>query len=171
MKLKYFFLFIASAICYSNSLSAQGIGIGNTNPVKKPLKVVFAKEYSGIDSGFVKDRTLSVGIIRCPLANSLFKGLIVAVPYKIQKKEETNMINVGELGVTGYYLVQNVRPLTNLASGSEVDGSKIKFACSIMDIIIYKGLPQVATGTIYGTYDTSNGSYSIKIHEDPLLDE
>ncbi len=168
MKLKYFFLFIASAICYSNSLSAQNIV--DTIRVADSLKSVVAGDCSGIDSAFVKGRTLSTGIIRCSMPNSLYKGLFVTVHYQIQKKGKIKTIKADEPRVIYYNLLPDIPQAKNI-SATVVDGSKINFVCGIADVIDYHGTPWRTAAMVRGTYDTSDGKYSINIREYVPLDE
>ncbi len=168
MKFKYLFLIFISTVCYSNLLSAQNIV--DTVRVKDSLKSVVAGDCSGIDSNFVKGRTLSTGIIRCSMPNSLNNGLFVTIPYQIQKKGKIKTIKVGELRTIYYHLLPGMGSVKN-NSRSVVEGSKINFVCGVGDLIIYRGQPWSTAAMVYGTYDTSNGKYSINIREYVPLDE
>ncbi len=133
--------------------------------VADSLRFIKMEEYLGKDSTFVKDQRVSIGTALFPGEKNQIGGLIIYFGYKLNKKGGQSLPAIGSFVLKSYPIPQGTDPLTVFSSASDVNGDKIAFAISAIDLISWDGKPWGAPTTIYLNYDISNGKYSIQINQ------
>jgi hypothetical protein len=133
--------------------------------VSDSLKSVLAGEFSGKDSSFVKGRKAAVGYALCPTLKTKAGGDMVILSYKVHKKRGKLVTTTGNLSVWSYAKQKGLVSIKVMSSIAEVRGAKIVFSLGAVDPISREGKSWGALTKVEGTYDTSNGKYSIKIRQ------
>ena len=195
MNKKYFFLFFTSALscCYpllgqsiaginpsyplsskpaSTSIGFSGLPAGGKPNVAADLtsvadtaKWINMEVYRGKDPAFVKGQRLAIAIMQYPALSKQSGGIIITIGYKFHKKGNASLPVIGNIGLTSYPVPAGTDPIAISVSSSDISNSKIAFAIGAIDIITWDGKPWAAPTTIEGSYDTSNGKYSIHIEQ------
>jgi len=137
----------------------------SVNLVADSTKLIPAGEYAGKDPNFVKGQKMAIGFLLCPKIKHKTDGNVVLLGYRINKKQGKLVPVAGDLTFGDYSEEKGVMPIKGMVSNSDVRGSKIVFALTAVEIINWEGKSWGAPTTVYGTYDTSNGKYSIQIYQ------
>jgi len=173
MNRKYSFIFFTSILfnCYSlRALScsspatyckpddAEGERVADT------VKWIKKQVCSGKDSTFVKGQNPSTGIARCTTINKEVGGIIISIAYAL--KGDKSLPVVTNLQLTSRRLLSSQDPIKMLSCAFETKGAKIVFSIGAVNTISWNGEPWGAPTKIDGTYDTSNGEYSVQINQE-----
>lgn len=157
---KYLFPLLVILIFYSASAHAQKVADSVANP-NYSLTEDSTGKYNGTDAGFVKGRLMNVGVIRCFPVKYANWGMFITIPYVIHRIRKKNEIDVDLVKVGTWGIPPKTETIRGVIVNAENKRSKINFAIAMGDIISFEGNFWRMTLSVYGWYDTSNGTYSV----------
>ena len=175
MNRNYFFVFFISILfhCYSLWALSCPSPATNYNPndaecarVTDTVESIKKEICTGKDSTFFKGQSASIGIAKCTTINKEVGGIIISIGYTSNKQGDKTLPVAANLRLTSRRPLSGQDPIKMLSYGCETKGTKIAFSIGAIDTISWNGKPWGAPTTIYGTYDTSNGEYSVQINQE-----
>ncbi|HTI59623.1 hypothetical protein [Mucilaginibacter sp.] len=168
MNKTYFFLFFAGILFHCCSLLTfaadhKFITVESTN-IADTVKWTKAEVCEGKDSTFVSGQSQSTGAVRCTNINKQIGGIIISISYTLNEGDRAMPV-VSKIVLASRKAPSGTDPIKILSSVSEIKGSKIAFSIGAIDTISWHEKSWGAPTTIDGTYDTSNGKYSVRIRQ------